>query len=135
MNRTTLFNICAAACVTFAFGTASAQDIVAEVQKGCATEIEQYCQGVTLGEGRLAACFYAHEDKLSNQCQYTLYEAASQLEAAAVVLDYFVQQCGSDVVKLCKDVEAGEGRILACLSSQSTALSASCSQAITDVTE
>jgi hypothetical protein len=64
-----------------------------------------------------------------------LYEAASQLEAAAVVLDYFVQQCGSDVVKLCKDVEAGEGRILACLTSQSSALSASCSQAITDVTE
>jgi hypothetical protein len=135
MKRTTLFNICAAALVTFAFGTASAQDIVAEVQKGCASEIEQYCQGVTLGEGRLAACFYAHEDKLSNQCQYTLYEAASQLEAAAIVLDYFVEKCGSDVVKLCKDVEAGEGRIPDCLTSQSEALSTSCSTAIANVTE
>jgi len=135
MKRTTLFNICAAAAVTFALGTASAQDVVAEVQKGCAKEIDQYCKGVTLGEGRLAACFYAYEDKLSNQCQYTLYEAASQLEAAAVVLDYFVDQCGKDIVKLCSGVEAGEGRILACLTSQSTALSSSCSQAITNVTE
>jgi len=135
MKRTTLFNICAAACLTFSFGTASAQDVLAEVQKGCAPEIKQYCNGVTLGEGRLAACFYAYEDKLSNQCQYALYEAASQLEAAAVVLDYFVDHCGKDVVKLCQGVEAGEGRILACLTSQSTALSASCSTAITNVTE
>ena len=135
MKRTTLLKICTAACATLSLGTASAQDIVANVQKGCATEIEQYCKGVTLGEGRLAACFYAYEDKLSNQCQYAIYEAASALEAAAVVLDYFVQQCGSDIVELCKDVEAGEGRILACLTSQSTALSASCSKAITNVTE
>jgi Cysteine rich repeat len=135
MKRTTLLVTCAAAFMTFAMGTASAQDIVAEVQKGCATEIEQYCKGVTMGEGRLAACFYAYEDKLSNQCQYALYEAASQLEAAAVTLDYFVTQCGSDIVKLCPDVEAGEGRIFACLTSQSTALSTSCSQAVKDVTQ
>lgn len=135
MKRTTLLNICAAAIVAFAFGTANAQDIVDDVMKGCASEIEQYCSGVTLGEGRLAACFYAYEDKLSNQCQYALYEAASTLEAAEVVLDYFVEQCGSDVVKLCQGVDAGEGRILACLTSQSTALSASCSSAITNVTE
>jgi len=135
MKRTTLLNICAAAMITFAFGNASAQDVVDEVMKGCASEIKQYCSGVTLGEGRLAACFYAYEDKLSNQCQYALYEAASALEAAEVVLNYFVDQCGSDIVKLCQGVEAGEGRILACLSSQSTSLSASCSSAITNVTE
>jgi len=135
MKRTTLLKLCAAACVTFSFGTASAQDIVADVQKGCATEIEQFCKGVTLGEGRLAACFYAYEDKLSNQCQYALYEAASELEAAAIILDYFVEKCGSDVVKLCPDVAVGDGRILACLTSQSSAISASCSQAITNVTE
>ena len=135
MNRKTLLVTCAAVFMALAFGTANAQDILADVQKGCATEIDQYCKGVALGEGRLAACFYAYEDKLSNQCQYALYEAATVLEAAAVTLDYFVEQCGSDIVKLCPDVEAGEGRIFACLTSQSTALSASCSQAVKDVTE
>ena len=125
----------------FAAGTlalslnASAQDIVAEVQQGCASEIEQYCSQVMPGEGRLLACFYAFEDKLSEKCQYSLYEAASQLEAAVVTLNYFADQCGDDITKLCANVEPGEGRILECLSSQSEALSQSCSGANAQITE
>ena len=61
---------------------ASDDDIVSQVQKGCATEIEDFCSQVTLGDGRLLACFYAHEDKITGQCQYALYNAAAQLEHA-----------------------------------------------------
>ena len=114
---------------------AGAQDIMAELAEGCGPEIEQFCSGVTLGEGRLAACFYAHEDQLSNQCNYTLYEIGNQLQAAAVVLDYFVTACGNDIVNLCSNVEVGEGRIMNCLTSQSTELSVSCAAAIVTITE
>jgi len=54
-----------------------AQDsIIDNVMKACETEINTYCSQVTLGEGRLLACFYAHEDKISGRCQYALYEGA-----------------------------------------------------------
>ena len=64
-------------------GPIAAQGIVETVQKGCATEIEAFCSQVSPGEGRLLACFYAHEDKLSGQCQYALYSASAQLIRAS----------------------------------------------------
>ena len=47
--------------------TASAQDIVTTVQEGCKAEIANYFSQVSMGERRLLACLYAHEDKLSGQ--------------------------------------------------------------------
>jgi hypothetical protein len=113
----------------------SAQDIVGQVQTGCEAEIKNYCSQVSLGEGRLLACFYAHEDKLSGQCQYTLYSAAAQLEHAVSALNYVAGQCIGDIELLCPEVQAGEGRILSCLESKGEALGAACSQAIDDVFE
>ena len=114
----------------------SAQDrIVDTVFKGCATEIDTYCSQVSPGEGRLLACFFAHEDKLSGQCQYALYQAASVLDQAASALQYVATECESDIQKHCAEVEMGEGRILECLSSHSDAVSASCNTAIADVFE
>ncbi len=112
-----------------------AQDIVSNVKAGCAVEIENYCSQVTLGEGRLLACFYAHEDKLSGQCQYALYTASAELEHAVSALNYVAGQCQADIVKLCAAVQAGEGRILECLDSQKEAVSAQCKKAVADVFE
>ena len=116
-------------------GSVFAQDPVATVETGCAAEIENYCSRVTIGEGRLLACFYAHEDKLSGQCQYALYTASAELEHAVSALNYVAGQCQADIVKLCATVQAGEGRILECLDSQKETVSAPCKQAVADVFE
>jgi Cysteine rich repeat len=116
-------------------GTASAQGIVETVEQGCATEITTYCSQVSPGEGRLLACFYAHEDKLSGQCQYALYSASAQLDQAVSALDYLATQCRDDILKLCADVQIGEGRVLECLKSNSASVSAACNQAVSDVAE
>ena len=116
-------------------GNVFAQDIVSQVQKGCATEIKTYCDEVTMGEGRLLACFYAHEDKLSGQCQYALYSAAAELEHAVSALNYVAGQCQDDIVEHCGNVQLGEGRILDCLDSHAEQISASCTQAMGDVFE
>jgi len=114
-------------------GQLLAQDPVATVHAGCATEIETYCSQVTQGEGRLLACFYAHEDKLSGACQYALYDASAQLEHAVSSLNYVAGQCEDDIAKLCANVQAGEGRLLECLDGQKESVSAACTRAISDV--
>lgn len=122
--------------VLFSFaGNVSAQDIVSDVQKGCGAEIEKYCSQVSMGEGRLLACFYAHEDKLSGQCQYALYDASAQLERAVSALNYVAGQCEDDMKAHCADVQLGEGRVVECLNSNSESVSAACKQAMADVLE
>ena len=121
--------------LTLLAGNAFAEDIVSQVQKGCGTEIKEYCSQVTMGEGRLLACFYAHEDKLSGQCQFALYNAAAELEHAVSALNYVAGQCEDDIVEYCASVELGEGRIIDCLESNAESISASCTQAMDDVFE
>lgn len=126
------------ATILLVFGfsaTVSAQDIVTTIEQGCSVEIEKYCSQVTPGEGRMLACFFAHEDKLSGQCQYALYNASAQLEHAISALNYVAGQCQSDMEKLCANVAVGEGRVLDCLDANKESVSAACNQAIGDVFE
>ena len=127
--------LAAAALLLSLGGNLSAQDPVTTVVDGCAAEIEQYCSQVSPGEGRLLACFYAHEDKLSGQCQYALYEAAAQLEAAVNALNYVATECRDDILAHCAEVQVGEGRVLDCLNANSASVSDTCKQAINDVIE
>jgi hypothetical protein len=113
-----------------------AQDsIVDTIATGCAAEIENYCSQVSPGEGRMLACFYAHEDKLSGQCQFALYQAANTLDQAVSALQYVATECESDIMKFCAEVQMGEGRIVECLNSNSESVSAACNQAMQDVFE
>lgn len=130
--RTTLYSLFLLVGMS---GSVLAQDIVDTIETGCATEITTFCSQVSPGEGRLLACFYAHEDKLSGQCQYALYNASAQLEHAVSALNYVAGQCSDDLVKLCPQVPAGEGRLLDCLKSQEEAVSDACNAAIADVFE
>lgn len=115
--------------------TANAGDIVSTIEEGCKVEIEQFCSQVTPGEGRMLACFFAHEDKISGQCQYALYTASAQLEQAATALSYVATQCEDDMMKFCADVQIGEGRVLDCLDANKAAVSAACNQAVGEVFE
>ncbi len=101
--------------------------------EGCKTELNTYCKNVTPGEGRLLACIFAHEDKLSARCDYALYDAANQLERAVAALSYAANECDDDLVKFCSDIEPGEGRILNCLKQNEKQLSKRCTQALHDV--
>jgi hypothetical protein len=111
---------------------AMAQELVETVATGCEKELAAYCKDVTPGEGRILACLYAHEDKLSGQCEYALFDAAAQLERAVATLAYLVNECGDDLEKYCVDVPAGEGRLLDCLDQNEKKVSRRCKQALTD---
>jgi hypothetical protein len=130
-----LFTSLAAATLLLLSGAiASAQqNIIETVAKGCESELKTYCSGVTVGEGRVLSCLYAYGDKLSGQCEFALYDAAAQLERFVAALSYVANECGDDIDKFCASVEMGQGRILACLDSNSTKIQGRCTQALKDV--
>jgi len=112
---------------------AVAQDSLLEyVVNSCEADLKQYCSQVTPGEGRLLHCAAAHEDKLSGQCSYALYQAASLLEQLSVAIAYVAQSCETEIKTMCGDVKAGEGRILTCLEGNSESLGDACKKALAD---
>jgi len=115
-------------------GNLPAQEtLIDTVANGCKTEIATYCKDVKPGEGRILACLYAYEDKLSGKCEYALYDAAARLERAVAALTYVAKECEADIVANCSGVKAGEGRVLQCLEKNEAKVSQRCKGAIKDV--
>jgi Cysteine rich repeat len=132
--RSQIISLAAAVVLLLSGPIASAQQSLVEtVARGCETELKNYCQDVTPGEGRILSCLYAYGDKLSGQCEFALYDAAAQLERFVASLSYVANECDQDIDKYCASVEAGEGRILACLEAQGTKIQGRCTQALEDV--
>jgi hypothetical protein len=112
-------------------GVASAQQtLIDSVVKGCDKELKTFCKDVTPGEGRVLACLYAFEDKLSGQCEYALYDAAAQLERAVNALAYAANECRDDLTKFCADTKPGQGRLLQCIEKNDAKVSSRCKQAL-----
>jgi hypothetical protein len=114
-------------------GYAETKGPVEIVADGCKKEINMYCKDVTPGEGRVLACLYAHEDKLSSRCEYALYDAAAQLERAVTALTYLANECREDLKAYCSDIKPGEGRLIQCIDRNKKKISGRCKQAIKDV--
>jgi hypothetical protein len=110
------------------------ESMVETVATGCETELKSYCSQVTPGEGRVLACLYSHNEKLSGRCEYALYDASAQLERFVATLSYVVHECKNDLKKYCGSVRAGEGRLAKCLLEKNRdKISNRCSQAAKDV--
>jgi hypothetical protein len=131
--KTRLANILLAFFLLLSSAAWAEESIEGAVMKACKAEIDSFCKNVTLGEGRLLACFYAHEDKLSAECSFTLYKAASALEQLAAAFSYVAQSCEVDIKTLCSNVKPGEGRIVGCLDKNASAISAQCTKALDEV--
>ena len=110
------------------------ESLIKSVATGCEKELKSYCSKVTPGEGRILACLYAHNDKISGRCEYALYDAAAQLERFVAALSYVVNECEDDLQKYCGSVRAGEGRLAECLLVKNKdKISKRCNQAMKDV--
>jgi hypothetical protein len=133
MKRTRIFLVSLAVLLLGFTGVNAGQGLVETVANGCKIEIEKYCSQVTPGQGRILACLYAHEDKLSAKCEYALYDAAAQLERAVAALSYVANECNEDLEKYCESIEPGKGRLLECLDKHDKQVSKRCKQAIKDV--
>ena len=133
MKRTLIVLIALATLLLLVTVTTAQQNLVETVANGCKVEIEKYCSQVTPGHGRVLACLYAHEDKLSAKCEYALYDAAVQLERAVAALSYVANECNADLDKYCRSITPGKGRLIECLDKHDKQVSKRCKQAIKDV--
>ena len=133
MRRTIIFLLSLSLMLLFAGNVYAEKGLVETVAEGCKKEIETYCSKVTFGEGRILACLYAHNDKLSGRCEYALYDAAAQLERAIAALTYVANECDNDLEKYCSKITPGEGRLLKCIEKHDSNVSERCKQALKDV--
>jgi hypothetical protein len=99
---------------------------VKKVQAACSDDVQKYCSTVTPGEGRLILCMQAHEDKVSDKCDFALFEASRNLNRVLDRIDRTADICWGDIEKHCSNVPEGGGRILQCLVSQKTSLTPAC---------
>jgi cysteine rich repeat protein len=118
--------------LVFSGGASAQQALIQSVTKGCEKELKTFCKDVTPGEGRVLACLYAHEDKLSGKCEYALYDAAVQLERAVNALAYVANECGDDLKANCSGIKPGEGRLLQCIEKNDAKISKRCKDALKD---
>ena len=133
MNRMILCLMAIGLALLFAGSALAQAGLVRTVEEGCQKEINNYCKNVTPGEGRLLACLYAYGDKLSNRCEFALYDASVQLERAINALSYVANECRDDLNAYCSAAKPGEGRLLDCLEKNKKKVSKRCTQAFKEV--
>jgi len=111
---------------------AEQKGLIETVARGCLTELEKYCKDVTPGEGRVLACLYAYEDKLSGKCEYTLYDASAQLQRSVTTLNNVANACSNDLRMYCSSAKQDDGRLMICLNKHQKNVSTRCKQALKD---
>lgn len=125
--------ICPAAFASQDPVTKELQGALDTFTEGCQQELTTYCKDVTPGEGRVLACLYAFQDKLTPRCEHAFFDSVMQLDRTINNLVYAVSQCAEDLDKHCADVQPGEGRLIQCLEQNEDKVSKSCFKALEEV--
>jgi hypothetical protein len=99
---------------------------VRKIETACSNDLKKYCSEVTPGDERLMLCIQAHEDKISIQCDYALFEASRNLNRALDRIAQIADVCWSDIERLCSHLPEGGWRIARCLESQRVILTPAC---------
>ncbi len=86
-------------------------------QQACAPDIRTYCAGVQQGEGRIAKCLRANEQKLSPACRQGMAQMAAMMKEV-------VQACEDDLHRYCAGAAPGTAK--ECLRANFRQLSGGC---------
>jgi hypothetical protein len=128
--RKTIIGSMLLGAMVLAGGARAADSVADKLKSACKTEMTTFCKGVVPGEGRVLACLYAFENKVSDKCSYAVYDAAVELEKAVNALKFAASQCSTDLQKYCANVKPGQGRGLACLQKNDKNVSTQCKDAL-----
>ena len=113
--------------------TAKAQASIPQVvAQSCAKDIKQFCSKITVGGGRVVACLFAHNDKITGQCMLAMIEGTAALDATMASLRHLAKttSCRSDLRQYCRGIPAGGGRLYRCLKKNFATLTDGCRAAM-----
>ncbi|MBN2079773.1 MAG: hypothetical protein JW838_12455 [Spirochaetes bacterium] len=99
-----------------------------EFNAHCAGDVKAHCASVARGQGRVFTCLRSKKDGISETCDDYL---SGKLRKVMSSFISFRSNCGDDYSKFCKDVPRGEGRVIRCLWSHGSEISADCRRQIT----
>jgi Golgi apparatus protein 1 len=103
---------------------------IKSLEKSCGNDIKKFCRNVTPGQGRILFCMQAYEDKISAKCAFDLREAEANIQTVSAQFQQAAEACRADIAKLCGTTQPGQGRISACLATQTASVSPGCAAAV-----
>ncbi len=108
-------------------GAATTERLAAQsIFESCETDLKDFCSQVLPGNGRIVACIYAHEDKISESCDAAIEDQASLLDWFFESVRYVMDRCADDIQKHCAGTRFGGGRIFTCLVENASSLTDEC---------
>ncbi|MGI9352184.1 MAG: cysteine rich repeat-containing protein [Rhizobiaceae bacterium] len=99
--------------------------------EACEQDIDQFCTGVTPGDGRIMSCLYSREDQVTDQCNNAMEDFGDIIDAMFSTIQNALAICGPDIEKLCAGTKFGEGRMLTCLSENNSDVQPQCQAVVT----
>ncbi len=109
-----------------------------ELMTACSADIASLCKDVKEGRGRISACLYARENKVSSACKPALAKITTDSMFERMIPDSIRnlndtpyeaelrKSCATDIKAHCSGVSPGEDRLLACLYASNEKVSKSC---------
>ncbi len=111
------------ASATLCFTLLGRMSAFAQGPGACAGDVQQFCQGVQQGGGRIVQCLIQNKQQLSPGCKVRIAEVAEQVKEVH-------QACEDDIMTFCPGVKPGGGRIAQCLKANKAYLSFECKATI-----
>lgn len=105
---------------------AKVENALTKVANACSADLRAFCGTVTPGDGRLALCLIAHEDKVGGPCFEAMMDVVLDIELAANRIWRAADLCRPDIAKLCGNVRDGQGRVAQCLVNNKSKLGPLC---------
>ncbi len=96
-----------------------------EFHADCAADVYRFCPSTPRGQLRVLDCLRHHVGRreLSTNCEDAVLGALERLQE-------YADACTGDAARLCPGVQAGGGKVIACLRSQSDRLSSRCRKVV-----
>jgi hypothetical protein len=111
--------------------TISYADAVTTLSKDCGPDIKKFCNGLNLGNGRIADCLQKNSAKVSPVCTSTLAAVTASIKQRQAAQVAYYQICRRNMATTCKGIK-GDGNMLSCLLKANRIVGGPCNQAITD---
>jgi hypothetical protein len=102
----------------------------AAIKADCGKEIKSLCRQVQDGRGRVLACLYSQDKRLSPKCATTVVASSAALVEAISATTDLRRACDADAKRHCTVVLPGDGKLVDCLNLYRKTISQACNASL-----